>query len=221
MPLRWLASRCRSGSPMTSPVSMAGSANGRAGEIGDFPADPRRQHQRQRAGRDRADPPAILRHARADAELARLEQLDPVGVDDDVEGRARDADEDRGHRSLEDVGGRILEGEIGDRGHDQHAGDDQPGHALPEPAEHGDADAVDDPGPEELEIVDEEGEREGGDRRLRDPVLRQPRRQRRADHRIGKARRDAEEEGRDRRGLRIGADAGGKGVAPAGAARSC
>ncbi len=38
------------------------------------------------------------------------------------------------------------------------------------------------------------------------PVLRQPRGQRRADHRIGKARRHAEEEGRDRRLFGIGPD---------------
>jgi hypothetical protein len=37
-----------------------------------------------------------LRHAGAGAELARLEQLDAIGVDDDVEGCAGDADGDRG-----------------------------------------------------------------------------------------------------------------------------
>ena len=107
-------------------------------------------------------------------------------------------------RRLVDVCRRILEGEVGDRGHHQQAGEDQPGNALAEPAEQRQAHAVDDPRPQELQIIDEEGEREGGDGRLVDAVLRQPRGQRRADHRIGKARRNAEEEGGERRLLEIG-----------------
>ena len=50
--------------------------------------------------------------------------------------------------------------------------------------------------------------------RLVDAVLRQPRGQRRADHRVRKAGRDAEEEGRDRRRLGVRAEAGGQVIAP-------
>ena len=135
----------------------------RAGQVGGFPADARRDDQRQRAGAGRADPPAILRHARADAELARLEQLDPVGVDDDVEGGAGDADQDRGGDDRADARRRVDEREVDDRGDHQRPGDQHPRHALAEPAEHRQPHAVDDPGPEEFEIVGEEGEREGGD----------------------------------------------------------
>ena len=161
IPLRAVGSLWRLGSPTIRPVSIAGQGEGGAGEIGDFPADPGGQHQRQRAGRDRTDPPAILRHARADAELARLEQFDAIGIDDDVERRAGDADQDGRDRGLVDVGRRVLEGEVGDRGHDQQPGEDQPRHALPKPAEQRQADAIDDPCPEELQIIDEEGQREG------------------------------------------------------------
>jgi hypothetical protein len=97
--------------------------------------------------------------------------------------------------------------QIDDRGDHQHAGDQHPRHALAEPPEHRQPDAVDDPRPQEFEIVGEEDEREGGDRRLVDAVLLQARGQRRADHRVGKARRDAEEQGRERRGFGVGPDA--------------
>src|SRR3546814_7717846 len=46
--------------------------------------------------------------------------------------------------------------------------------------------AVDDPGPQPFEVIDQEGESEGRHRLLVDAVLRQPGGQRRADHRIGK-----------------------------------
>ena len=59
-----------------------------------------------------------IEHARANAELARLPELDPIGIDNDVEGRAGDADglPDRG---LINTRRRILKREIGDRGHHQ------------------------------------------------------------------------------------------------------
>src|SRR3546814_8199681 len=41
----------------------------------------------------------LLGHAGARAELARLEQLDAIGVDDDVEGGAGDTHGDRGDRN--------------------------------------------------------------------------------------------------------------------------
>ena len=47
---------------------------GGAGQVGRRPARTRRDDQRQRARAGRTDAPAILRHARPDAELARLEQ---------------------------------------------------------------------------------------------------------------------------------------------------
>ena len=87
--------------------------------------------------------------------------------------------------------------------------------ALAEPAEQWQADAVDDPGPQEFEIIGEEDEREGGDRRLVDAVLLQSRGQRRADHRIGKAGRDAEEQGAERCRFGVGPDARRKPRAPA------
>src|SRR3546814_21188909 len=48
-------------------------------------------------------------------------------------------------------------------------------------------------------VIDQEGESEGRHRLLVDAVLRQPGGQRRADHRIGKARRYAEKKGPQRR----------------------
>ena len=89
----------------------------------------------------------------------------------------------------------------------RNAGKDQPGNALTQPPEERQPDSVDDPRPEKLQIVDEEGEREGGDSRFGNAVLGQPGGQRRADHRIGKAGRNADEEGGDRRFFEIGFDA--------------
>ena len=100
-------------------------------------------------------------------------------------------------------------------------GHQHPRNALTEPAQDRHPHAVHDPRPQEFEIVGEEDEREGGDRRLVDAVLLEPRGQRRADHRVGKARRDAEEEGRERRGFGIGPDACRQHRAPALVQRRC
>ena len=175
-----------------------------ADERAPFPSGALRHDERKRAGGHRSDPPAILRHARSDAELARFQELDPVTVDDDVEGRAGERDQHRGKRHSRQVRGGILDGEIRDGGDDQQAGDDQPGHALPQAAQDRNMNAVDDPRPERLAIIDEEREREGGDVGGVDIILCEARGERRADHRIGKAGRDAEEEGRHRRALEIG-----------------
>src|SRR3546814_10278552 len=51
---------------------------------------------------------------------------------------------------------------------------------------------------------DQESEAERGDRRFGDVVLREPRRQRRADHRIGKPGGNAERKRRQRRFFQIG-----------------
>ena len=103
---------------------------GGAGGIADPPAVAGRQDQSERAGRDRTDSPAILRHAGADAELARLEQFDPVGVDDDVEGRSGDSDQDRGISGVEEAGGRIDERQVQHRRDHHDACDEQPRDAL-------------------------------------------------------------------------------------------
>src|SRR4028118_1833122 len=49
------------------------------------------------------------------------------------------------------------------------------GGARAPPAQPRDAHAVHDPSPEELEVIDQKGERERGHGRLGDPLLRQPR----------------------------------------------
>ena len=68
-------------------------------------------------------------------------------------------------------------------------------NALPQPVEQRQFDALDCPRPQEFEIIDQEREAEGGDALLVETILRQTRGQRRADHRVGKARGDPEEEG--------------------------
>ena len=111
---------------------------------------------------------------------------------------------------------RIDQREIRDGRHDEHARQQQPGHPLAEAAEQRDRHAVDDPRPQELEVVGEEGEAECRDAFLVESRLREPRRQRRADHREGKPGGDAEEESGERCALEIGPHARGKSPAPAG-----
>jgi len=67
----------------------------------------------------------------------------------------------------------------------------------------GDANPVDRRSPDRLEAVQQDAERERRHRLLFDPGLGEPRRQRRADHRIGKALADAEEQGRHRCPLEV------------------
>ena len=106
-------------------------------------------------------------------------------------------------------------------GDHQGAGEQQPGHALAQPADQRQAHAIDHPGPQELEVVDQKCQRERGDGLLVDAVLRQPRGQRGADHRVGKARGHAEEQRRQRRGLGVRAHARGQVAAPVGGDREC
>ena len=54
------------------------------------------QDQRPRC-RDRADPPAILRHAEPTPSWRGSIRFDAIGVDDDVEGGASNADQDGGN----------------------------------------------------------------------------------------------------------------------------
>ena len=104
--------------------------------------------------------------------------------------------------------------EKNDRGHHKHAGQPQPRAALAKAAEQRDANVVDERRPEELEVVREKGQREHGDRALLDPVLRESRGQRGADHCVRRARRDTEEESRQRRTLDVRAHAFGNIRAP-------
>ena len=170
------------------------------------------REQRKRARARRADAPAVLRHARADAELARLQKLDAIGIDDDIERRARNAHEDRGERDGHDIGLWVHKPEIDDRNDHKRRREQHPRDALAEPPKQRQTHAFHHPRPQELEIVREEHEREGGDAFLVDTVLRQARGERCADHRIGKARRHAEEQRGERRGFEIGADTCGKTV---------
>ena len=194
---------CRAGSPTISPVSMAGSAN--AAQAMYAAAQPWRaaMYSASAPRRGRTDPPAVLRHAGADAELIGLQGFDAIGVDDDVKRGARDADQNRcNHRGL-DAGRRIHEREIDDGRDDRGARKQQPGHALAETAEQRNAHSVDDPGPEHFEVVGQESERERGDGFLVDAVLGEARGQRSADHRVRKSRRDADKKRRQRFFLQI------------------
>jgi hypothetical protein len=122
----------------------------------------------------------------------------------DIVGCAGRADQNGGIGGLGQAARGIDQRQIGDRRHHQHAGKQQPGHTLAQPTDQRQADAIHDPGPQPFKIIDEEGQGEGGHGLLVDAILRQPRRQRRADHRIREARRHAEEEGRQRRLFHIG-----------------
>ena len=175
----------------------------RAGEVGDRPAVARGEDEREAAGRGGADAPAVLRHAGARAELARLEELDAVGVDDDVERRPGDADRDCGHRDGEQRLGGVGEAEDGHGRHDEHAGKPQPAAPLAEAADERQAHVVHHRRPEKLEVVGEKGEREGRHCALGDAVLREARGERCADHGEGEARGDAEKERRQRRRLEV------------------
>ena len=182
----------------------------RAGDIRRGPADAGSEHQRERAGSGGAEAPAVLRHARARAELARLEQLDAVGVDDDVEGGAGHAERDRRHGDEVERCVRVRHAEEGDGGDDQHADEPEPAAPLAEAADERQPDVVDDRRPQELEVVGEEGERESGHGALARAVLGKAGAQRRADHREGEARGNAEEQRRQRRALEIRAHALGQ-----------
>ena len=67
------------------------------------------------AGRHGTDAPTVLRHAGADAELARLERLDAIGVDHDVVSRAGDRNQDGRDRRRCETRLRIDEREVHDR----------------------------------------------------------------------------------------------------------
>ena len=116
----------------------------RARDVGRAPADARGEHQRERARGGGADAPAVLRHAGTGAELARLEKLDAVGVDDDVEGRARHPDHDGGDRDEIELARGVGEAEKRNRRHDQHAHEPEPAASLPEAADDRQAHVVDD-----------------------------------------------------------------------------
>src|SRR5690606_20280664 len=150
--------------------------------------------EREGTCRRRPYAPSILGHSGADAELIRLQRLDAVGVDDDVIRGAGDADEYRRDDSGLDAGRRIHERQVYNCCDYGSTGEKQPRDALAEPAQHRDSYAVDDPRPEHLEVVDEESEAECRDGPLVDAILRQACGQRGADHRVGKAGRDADEE---------------------------
>ena len=183
---------------------IAGKRERGAGDVRGGPTHALRNDERQRAGRRRSDAPAVLGHARTDAELAGLQRLDAVGVDHDVVGGARDADEDRRDDGRADARRGIDEREVHDGRDHGDAREQQPGDPLAEAAEHRDPHAVHDPGPEHLEVVGEQREREGGDRALVDAVLREPGRQRRRDHRVRESRREPDEEGGERFPLDVG-----------------
>ena len=63
---------------------MAGGKH-RTDGVGPLPAGRLGDHQCQRAGGHRADAPAVLRHAGTYTQLTRAQQLDAIGVDDDIE----------------------------------------------------------------------------------------------------------------------------------------
>ena len=153
------------------------------------------------------DAPAVLRHAGPDAELARLERLDAIRIDHDVVGRAGDGHQDRRDSRGGETLLRIDQREVHDARGSQHAGEQQPRDALAQATDDGQPHTIHDPRPQPLQVVDEKGERECSHGALVDPVLREARRERRADQRIRRARGDAEKERRERRGLRVGAHA--------------
>ena len=179
----------------------------RTGGVGGGPSVACRHDEREGTRRRRPDPPAVLRHARTDAKLARFEQLDAIGVDDDVERRTGNADEHCGECDRRQGLLWIEASEKDDGGHHKHAGHPQPRAALAEAAEQRDANGVDERRPQELEVVGEKGQREHGDRAFLDPVLCEPRGQRGADHRERCARRDTQEQRRQRRGFEVGTHA--------------
>ena len=181
-----------------------GQREGGAGDVGGGPADAVGEHQGERAGRGGADAPAVLGHARTGAELARLEELDAVGIDDDVEGGAGDADRDGGDRHHVERLPRIGHPQEGDGRHDQHADEPQPAAPLSPTADHRQADVVDHRRPQKLEVVRQDGEHERGDCALGDAVLGEARGERRAQHREHEARGQAQEQRRDGRGFEIG-----------------
>jgi hypothetical protein len=139
--------------------------------------------------------------------LSRLEQLDAIGVDDDVEGGARYAEGDSRDRDQSERVLGIRHAQERDREDHQHADQPQPAATLAEAADQRQPDVVDDRRPQELEVVGKKGEREGRDRAFGDAVLREARSQRRADHREGEARRHAEEQSCEGRALDVGAHA--------------
>ena len=186
----------------------------RAGRIRERPARPRRDHQRHRARRCGANPPAVLRHARADTQLWGFEQLDSVRVDDDVVGRAGNPDEHGRGRDRGQRGRRIGGAEKGDRRHDEQAHQPEPRSPLAEAAEDRNADGVHERRPQPFEVVGEERERKRRDGALPDPVLRETGRQRRPDHREGETRRDSQEGSGQRSGLDVRPDAVGQSAAP-------
>jgi hypothetical protein len=116
---------------------------------------------------------------------------------------------------------RTSDGQERHGGHDERADEPQPAAALAEAPEERQPHVVDQRRPQELEVVGEERQREGGHRALADALLRQARSERRADHREGEAGGDAEEQRRERRGLEIRADAFRQPVAPGPSRRGC
>ena len=126
--------------------------------VGPLPAGRLGDHQCQRAGGHRADAPAVLRHAGTYTQLTRAQQLDAIGVDDDIETGAGHADQDRCLGGGPQTGLGIDQRQIDHGGHHQRPGDPQPGHTLPQMADQRQTHAIDDPGPQELEVVDQEGQ---------------------------------------------------------------
>ena len=159
--------------------------------IGDRPVGPRRYHQCYGTGGCRTDPPAILRHARADTELLGLEQFDAIGIDHHVKGSTCDADHDGGDRDSGDILGRIQRAEIDYRCHGQSRGHNQPGQALTNAADDRQFHNVDDRCPQPFEIIGEKGQCKGSNGRFFNPCLGQTCCQCRGDHRQRERRRDA------------------------------
>ncbi len=186
----------------------------RTRDIGSGPADARGKHQGECTGGRCADAPAVLRHAGAGAKLARLEELDAIGVDDDVERRPGNPERDRSDCDHEQRLPGIGEAEKCDRGHHQHADQPQPAAPLAEAPDHRQPQVVDDRRPQELEVVGEESQREGRHCALADVLLGEARGEGGTDHREGEARGDAEEQGGKGRRLEVRADRFRQAAAP-------
>ena len=154
----------------------------RAGGIGQGPPVAGGDHQGQGTGGHAADAPAVLRHPGSDPELLRLQQLDAVGIDHDVEGRPEDADEDGGGSHHREGRPGVEAAQEDDGGHHQHAHQPEPRAPLAEAAEDRQAHGVHQRRPQPFEVVGQEREGERRNRAFPDPVLGEPRGERRGDH---------------------------------------
>ena len=130
------------GSGVNHTVAMPTSISAGHQRVGEAPAAKARGVERAGRGGEHAEAIAPLRRGGAGALLLGPQQLDAVGVDDDVLARRQKGDDDRGERGQPGIGSRIGEAEREDRRAPAPAGSPMPSRAAARAARSGSGSAT-------------------------------------------------------------------------------